>query len=73
MGDIKNKAMPMREMQEPDSLDTIRLLLFTNGEVDIDKLLCLHLLTAHAVELDENQLIPDKPSIHLLLKAGTFI
>ena len=30
-----------------DSYEVVRDMLFTNGEVDVEKVLCLHLLAAH--------------------------
>lgn len=36
------------ETKKEDNLEAVRGLIFTDGLVDTDKILCLHLLTTHA-------------------------
>ena len=52
-----DKGMSVKAIHERDKCyEKVRSMLITDCEVDSDKLLCLHLLTAHVVEADDYQL-----------------
>ncbi|XP_023290353.1 uncharacterized protein LOC105697013 [Orussus abietinus] len=71
-GTIKESGSVTME-QPKDTYDVVREMLFTNGELDPDKMLCLHLLTAHTVKSNDSEWNNSsiKPVTSLLEKGDT--
>ncbi|KOX76602.1 hypothetical protein WN51_11235 [Melipona quadrifasciata] len=68
-GAIKKSQTIEQEQTPKDSYEFVRSIVFTKGEVDPDKVLCLHLLTAHSTKWKDNDGSSIKPISSLLEKA----
>nr|XP_034188383.1 uncharacterized protein LOC117608031 isoform X1 [Osmia lignaria] len=68
-GAIKQVGRPIKQQTTKDSYEFVRSIVFTKDEVDTDKLLCLHLFTAHSVKYNNNDSSAIKPVASLLEKA----
>ncbi|XP_006616318.1 uncharacterized protein LOC102676513 isoform X2 [Apis dorsata] len=69
-GVIKKSSQIIEQEQVPkDSYEFVRSIVFTKGEVDPDKVLCLHLLTAHSTKWKNNDDSIVRPITSLLEKA----
>ncbi|XP_028522617.2 uncharacterized protein LOC107998055 [Apis cerana] len=69
-GVIKKSSQIIEQEQVPkDSYEFVRSIVFTKGEVDPDKVLCLHLLTAHSTKWKDNDDSIVRPITSLLEKA----
>ncbi|XP_076755945.1 uncharacterized protein LOC143426392 [Xylocopa sonorina] len=69
-GVIKESGQAIKQKQMPrDSYEFVRSIVFTKGEVDPDKVLCLHLLTAHSTKWNNNDDSAVRPVAPLLEKA----
>ncbi|CAD1480068.1 unnamed protein product, partial [Heterotrigona itama] len=69
-GIIKKSGQTIEQEQAPkDSYEFVRSIVFTKGEVDPDKVLCLHLLTAHSTKWKDDDGSTIKPISSLLEKA----
>ncbi|KOC70824.1 hypothetical protein WH47_02090 [Habropoda laboriosa] len=62
-GTTKKKEIPK------DSYEFVRSIVFTRDEIDADKLLCLHLLTAHSTKWNDNDGTTVRPVTPLLERA----
>lgn len=71
-GVIKKSSQIIEQEQVPkDSYEFVRSIVFTKGEVDPDKVLCLHLLTAHSTKWKNNDDSIVRPITSLLEKGIT--
>ncbi|CAL7947767.1 unnamed protein product [Xylocopa violacea] len=69
-GVIKESGQAIKQKQMPrDAYEFVRSIVFTKGEVDPDKVLCLHLLTAHSTKWNNNDDSAVRPVTPLLEKA----
>ncbi|OAD60782.1 hypothetical protein WN48_04549 [Eufriesea mexicana] len=65
----KCNEMTKPEQTPKDSYEFVRSIVFTKDEVDPDKVLCLHLLTAHSTKWRNNDDTRVRPVTSLLEKA----
>ncbi|XP_060812799.1 uncharacterized protein LOC132905486 [Bombus pascuorum] len=69
-GAIKKGGQTMEQEQaSKDSYEFVRSIVFTRGEVDPDKILCLHLLSAHSTKWKGNDDSAVRPVTPLMEKA----
>ncbi|CAK9810170.1 hypothetical protein ANTPLA_LOCUS6486 [Anthophora plagiata] len=69
-GAIKEcSGMIKREEMPKDSYEFVRSIVFTMDEIDVDKVLCLHLLTAHSTKWHGNDGSTVRPVTPLLERA----
>lgn len=72
-GAIKKGGQTIEQEQaSKDSYEFVRSIVFTRGEVDPDKILCLHLLSAHSTKWKGNDDTTIRPVTPLLEKGIIF-